>query len=42
LITPCDERGKTTKIFGGNMIVLLFEDAEYKGPIFGNYNFGKF
>jgi hypothetical protein len=25
----------------GNMKELLFEDEEYKGPIFGNYNIGK-
>jgi hypothetical protein len=33
--------GKTTKMFHGNMKVLLFEDKEYNGPIFGNYNIGK-
>jgi hypothetical protein len=27
--------GKATKMFCGNMKVLLFEDEEYKGPIFG-------
>jgi hypothetical protein len=25
----------------GNMKELLFEDEEYKGPIFGNYSIGK-
>jgi hypothetical protein len=33
--------GKATKIFYGNVKVLLFEDEEYKEPIFGNYNIGK-
>jgi hypothetical protein len=33
--------GKTTEIFCENMKVLLFEDEEYKGPIFGNDNIGK-
>jgi hypothetical protein len=28
--------GKATKIFCENMKVLLFEDEEYKEPIFGN------
>jgi hypothetical protein len=28
--------GKSTEIFCGNMKVLLFEDEEYKGPVFGN------
>jgi hypothetical protein len=32
---------KATEIFCGNMKVLLFEDEEYKWPIFGNYNIGK-
>jgi hypothetical protein len=30
--------GKATKIFCGNIKVLLFEDEEYKRPIFENYN----
>jgi hypothetical protein len=33
--------GKTTEIFYVNMKVLLFEDEEYEGQIFGNYNIGK-
>jgi hypothetical protein len=33
--------GKITKIFCGNMKVLLFEDEEYKRPIFENYNIDK-
>jgi hypothetical protein len=33
--------GKVTKIFCENLKVLLFEDDEYKEPIFGNYNIGK-
>jgi hypothetical protein len=35
--------GKTTEMFcgSGNMKELLFEDEEYKGPIFGNYSIGK-
>jgi hypothetical protein len=33
--------GKASKMFCGNMKVLLFEDEEYKGSIFGNYNIGK-
>jgi hypothetical protein len=28
--------GKATEIFCENMKVLLFEDEEYKEPIFGN------
>jgi hypothetical protein len=32
---------KATKMFCGNMKVLLFEDEEYKGPIFVNYNIDK-
>jgi hypothetical protein len=28
-------------MFCGNMKVLLFEDEEYKGSIFENYNIGK-
>jgi hypothetical protein len=42
LITPCDAAGKTAEIFCENMIVLLFEDDKYKGPIFGNCNIGKY
>jgi hypothetical protein len=34
LITPRVAAGKTTKIFCENMKVLLFEDEEYKRPIF--------
>jgi hypothetical protein len=33
--------GKTIEIFCRNMKVLLFEDEEYKGPIFVNYNIDK-
>jgi hypothetical protein len=29
------QREKATKILCGNIKVLLFEDEEYKGPIFG-------
>jgi hypothetical protein len=32
---------KATEMFCGNMNVLLFEDEEYKGAIFGNYNIDK-
>jgi hypothetical protein len=32
---------RAIEIFCGNMKVLLFEDKEYKGSIFGNYNIGK-
>jgi hypothetical protein len=32
---------KTTKIFCGNMNVLLFKDEEYKSSIFKNYNIEK-
>jgi hypothetical protein len=32
---------KATEMFCGNMKVLLFEDEEYKGPIFINYNIDK-
>jgi hypothetical protein len=28
--------GKVTEMFSGKMKVLLFEDEEYKGPLFGN------
>jgi hypothetical protein len=41
LITLCIAAGKITEIFCGNIKVLLFEDEEYKGPIFGNYNISK-
>jgi hypothetical protein len=41
LITPCVAAGKVTEIFYENMKVLLLEDGEYKGPIFGNYNIDK-
>jgi hypothetical protein len=41
LITPCVTVEKIIKIFCGNMKVLLFENEEYKRPIFGNYNIGK-
>jgi hypothetical protein len=33
--------GKATEVFCGNMKVLMFEDEEYKGPIFENYNIDK-
>jgi hypothetical protein len=33
--------GKTTEMFCVNMKILLFEDEEYKGPIFENCNIGK-
>jgi hypothetical protein len=33
--------GKATEVFCGNMKVLMFEDEEYKGSIFGNYNIDK-
>jgi hypothetical protein len=32
---------KVTEMFCENIKVLLFENEEYKGPIFGNYNIGK-
>jgi hypothetical protein len=41
LITLCVVARKATEIFCGNIKVLLFEDEEYKGSIFGNYNIGK-
>jgi hypothetical protein len=41
LITSRVATGKATEIFCGNMKVLLFEDEEYKGPIFRNYYIGK-
>jgi hypothetical protein len=34
----CIMAGQATGIFCGNMKILLFEDEEYKGSIFGNYN----
>jgi hypothetical protein len=40
-ITPRVVAEKATKMFCENMKVLLFEDEEYKGSIFGNYNIGK-
>jgi hypothetical protein len=33
--------GKATEMFYENMKLLVFEDEEYKEPIFGNYNIGK-
>jgi hypothetical protein len=41
LITPRVAAEKATEMFYENMKVLLFEDEEYKGPIFENYNIGK-
>jgi hypothetical protein len=41
LIIPYVAAGKATKIFYKNMKVLLFEDEENKGSIFGNYNISK-
>jgi hypothetical protein len=41
LITLRVAAGKATEIFCENMKVLLFEDEEYKGPIFENYHIGK-
>jgi hypothetical protein len=41
LITLRVATEKATEIFCGNMKVLLFEDEEDKGPIFGNYNIVK-
>jgi hypothetical protein len=32
----CVVAGKSTEMFCGNMKMLLFEDKEYKGPIFEN------
>jgi hypothetical protein len=40
LITSRIATGKA-EMFCGNKKVLLFEDEEYKGPIFRNYNIGK-
>jgi hypothetical protein len=34
-------RGKAIEMFYGNIKMLLFEDEEYKGPIFKNYNIDK-
>jgi hypothetical protein len=33
--------GKATEIIYENIKILLFEDGEYKGPIFENYTIGK-
>jgi hypothetical protein len=41
LITPRVAVKKANEIFCGKMKVLLFEDEEYKGSIFGNYNISK-
>jgi hypothetical protein len=41
LITPRVAARKATEMFCRNMKVLLFEDEEYKGPIFKNYNIVK-
>jgi hypothetical protein len=41
LITPLVAAEKATKMFCGNMKVLLFENEEYKLPIFENYNIDK-
>jgi hypothetical protein len=41
LITTRFAAGKAIEMFGGNTKVLLFEDGEYEGSIFGNYNIGK-
>jgi hypothetical protein len=41
LITPYVATGKATGMFYGNIKVLLFEDEEYKGPIFENCNIDK-
>jgi hypothetical protein len=41
LITSHVAARKATEMFCGNMKMLLFEDEEYKGPIFGNYNTDK-
>jgi hypothetical protein len=38
LITPHIAARKATEIFCRNMKVLLFDDEEYKGLVFGNYN----
>jgi hypothetical protein len=41
LITSRVGTGEAIEIFYRNMKVLLFEDEEYKGLIFKNYNIGK-
>jgi hypothetical protein len=41
LITQRVAVEKATKMFYRNTKVLLFEDGEYKGPIFENYNIRK-
>jgi hypothetical protein len=41
LITLRVAAEKTTEMLCGKMKVLLFEDEEYKRPIFRNYNIGK-
>jgi hypothetical protein len=41
LITPHVAAGKGTEMFCENMKMLLFEDEEYKGTIFENYNIDK-
>jgi hypothetical protein len=41
LITSRAAARKATEMFCVNMKVLLFEDEEYKRPIFKNYNIGK-
>jgi hypothetical protein len=41
LITLYVATGKATGMFYGNIKVLLFEDGEYKGPIFENCNIDK-
>jgi hypothetical protein len=41
LITLYVATGKATGMFYGNIKVLLFEDEEYKGPIFENCNIDK-
>jgi hypothetical protein len=33
--------GKAIEIFCGNIKLLLFEDEDYKGSIFKNYNIDK-
>jgi hypothetical protein len=33
--------GKAIEIFCGNIKLLLFEDEDYKGSIFENYNIDK-
>jgi hypothetical protein len=41
LITSHVAARKSTEMFCGNIKVLLFEDEEYKGSIFENYNIEK-